>query len=302
MQRFFQSYWEWILDSFYPTLLTTYRKFYATIAASIVSTVAAVFYLVIGFQNLFVDITTPSQRWTGLICVSIVIITTYLISFYNKNLSLYQAITIWIRSNIITFFSFAYYIRLNQQDISTSFSEINTAFILIPLVAFVYISIYSLFAHKTQPVVLVVLQVMLMAITTFGFVSAVEADRTFNRPFVSEILEFIFRVPDLLWYAICSLAFVSVTILSKPVVHASRHIGIGAIFLIIMFQIFVAIDTLQLQSYWTSMLLVLIVWNFVQDPLLQIAQNFFVTKYKPRLIVSSVYHAFLFFVVLLFLK
>jgi hypothetical protein len=267
----------------------------ASTIALIETLLGLTFFLTISYPQIFSSFEFFTQRWFSISIMVLAITLSYIFAFYfKKTEGFWSSFSIWFQSTILTFYSFAYYLRLSNNSLRILDHEFTTGIIFIPLSLLIFFFHYNLFSENKRVFWIVFSQVMLILIYTYSFVNFLSIDNTFDRSFTLNWLDLIFAWPSWIWILISSafISYVSFVNLDSP-------IKVKRIFIIISF--FLIMQTMILiyffgeSSYWKKTLLSLIVWNYLITNLVPIALKTKDINYRPKLIIASIYHFVLFF-------
>jgi hypothetical protein len=285
-------------DNLRSNLLYFLKTYKAYITATVLSILSAWFFLVIGYPNLFAKLPFFTQRWFGLGILTACLVTTYLACYYS-NWKLTKFWSVFVQSNLITLFSFAYYLRLNNSILGVGNVIISTSLVFIPLTALIFLVNLNLFGSKESKIYLILPQVLVITLYTFSFLSFINLDRTDVRDFSQDWLLFLFNLPLIFWLVLGSVAIALVSTLNSNVGFDRRKIGLVVLFGFLIFQALCLIYSLRF-TYWYQTLLLIVVWDFLFHPFKLIMNQVKDPKFRPKMVVSSFYHAFLFFIVMIF--
>jgi hypothetical protein len=283
--------------SFFETMKAFYTENLGLIVATSLALLSGFFFLVIGYPDIFNSIPSFRQRWFGLCIFGICLLLTYLSCFYS-HWKMLKSISVWMQSNVLLFFSFAYYLRLNNSDVGILGQKFDTGLVFIPLVVLIFTVNYNLFTTNKKRLLLVIPQVLLFCLQTFSFIGFLGIDRTTSRDFSQDWLSNVFNLPPLVWLLICAMAIGLVSVLNMKLQSLRKVLAFGLIFFVICFQILIAINTLN-TSYWYKSLLFLVCWDFLFTPFAAVVNRVIDPKYKPKLSVSTMYHIGLFLLILM---
>jgi hypothetical protein len=261
------------------------------------SLLSGVFFLVIGYPQLFENLEFFRQRWFGIAVFLISLLITYVSCFYS-DWSLKKRLSIWIQSNLLLLFSFAYFLRLNNSAIELPGLTLTTGLIFIPLTLLIFFTNYFLFSGKRLNLGLLLPIVLLFILYSYSFIGFLDADRTFVRNFSQDWLSLLFNLPPFIWLLICSFSITLVTVLNVRQSKSGKIAFFGLIVFILMTQIIIAVESLN-TTYWYQTLLVVVSWDFLYGPVKTILSETKDSKYQPRLAVSTIYHMLIFIVILL---
>jgi hypothetical protein len=277
-------------------LLQVLIRIKAPAISIVIAVLSAVFFGAIGFKNISF-ISAVGQRSIGLLVLSGIFLLTFLACYYS-GWSTFKKYSVWLQSNLLTFFSFAYFIGINAVNISVFNITLNTGFagglfsILILLVNL------NLFGKNQRKMYLVVPQIILFGLQTFSFINLIEKDKTALRAFTTDWIELIFNVNNNLWLVLCAVSISIVSILSFQLKSLNKNLLFAGIFAVLNLEALFAIDNVAGLSYWYKALLFLVFWDFIYNPFFTISNDIKDPSFRAKLIISTVYHLILIFVII----
>ncbi len=291
-----QSYISSFIKQFGTLILFLYKeingfivKYKYLFTAITIFLLSLFFFIIIGFPEITVYSIFFKQRTLGLAILSLIFLFTFLVVYYSK-FSNYQKISYWLQSNILTFFSFAYFLRLNAAVVNFSNFNIDTRLVALPLSGFILYANYQLLTINQRKLTYLVPQIVIIAVQAYSFVNLIKLDRTSIRSFSYDWLALLFNLPGFIWFVVCALAITLVSLLSYKLKTKKQNLIFGLILFVLLFQALFAIDHIAGLSYWYKTFLFLVFWDFIYNPIYTISNQINDTKYQPKLVVSAIYH------------
>ncbi len=272
--------------------------------ALFLSFVATIFFVGISFPDLWQSYFLFRQRWFGLISIAIYILSS-LIFVLITNWGVFRSISVFIQSNILALFAFAYFLRLNIRDILIFGFSFNTAFLFLILSGLIFLVNLNLFGENKRQHWLLIPQVMLFALQAFSLLSFTDTFITSRVSFSSDWLNVLFNIHPFFWLTLCGLAITTITVFSYKIDSLKEFFKVFGIFafciiqIIFLIYIIVFIDISLNLTYWNLTLMTLIFWDWLDGNFRIIAQKLEDSKFYPRLTISTIYHFILFLIVLL---
>jgi len=258
---------------------------------------ASLFFSVISFPDSFSSIAFFSQRSFGFFILAICLLLTFTFCLVYKRDRL-EAVSIWLQSNALTFFAFAYFLRLNTINFKFAGIIFNTGIIFIPITILIFLVNWNLFGKNEKKSYLLIPQVILFSVHTYAFISLLSDDRTNLRNFSTDWLGAIFTLNSSWWLILCSAAIAIISVASMNMETVRKFLVNFALFFFLTWQTLLIINAFGFLTYWYKALLFLIFWDFLFVPFYQTLTEVKDSKYQPKLIISSFYHFLLFLVVL----
>jgi hypothetical protein len=267
--------------------------------SSLLTAVALVFFVVIGFPEFFSQVPLFQQRWFGIGTLLFYSLLSTTI-FSSKSVSKIRRIGLWLNSFLLMFFSALYFIRLNNSPFELIALTINTKFIFVPLTAFIwYVNTVLLETTKNKSwFPSLVGQIILIGLTAFSLVYYFDIDATSQREFQLDALEAIFELP---LYVLIIFAATTGSFISSLSLKIKKNIDFITIFLFFFttfLQVGIILNNLML-GYWAKTLIFLIMWDFIYKPTLNYLKHPNEKFFTKRLYLSTIYHVGLVFLVLL---
>jgi len=273
-----------------------------TIGSFSLALLMILFFLVITRQSLFESIGFYRTRWATLIITILSLVLSYVCSFWNNAINnKIQSYSVFAHSIILTLFSYAYLIRLNENSLEIFGFNFTTSIVFVPLSLLVFLVNYNAFSGAKHAQLLTVAQTLFILLFSYSIIGFINVDNTFARNLSQGWLSVIFNWPAWIWLIISSVAITFVSIRNVANTNFERKLYyIGGYYLLTL-QLLLAVYILNF-SYWYQTLLALISWNFVYTNILGLMTKKSDPKYKPRLTISIVYHFVLFIFVLLYAR
>jgi hypothetical protein len=277
------------------TILSHLVAYKALILATLVALFSGLFFLTI--NNLeFINIPAISQRSVGIFTLAIIFLITFLATYYSSKTPL-EKLALWLQSNLVTFFLFAYFIGINAVNIYILNFTLNTALAGILFTFLIFFVNYNLFGSNVRRMSLIVPQIILISLQTYSFINLLQTDKTSLRDFSTDWISVIFNINNTYWLIFCGLAISLISIFSFQTKSVSKNIMFISILTILNIETLFAINNIAGLSYWYKALLFLIFWDFIYNPLNVIIKEEKDLSFRPKLIISTVYHLILFVVV-----
>ncbi len=258
---------------------------------------AAWFFLVIGFKSLFISLPFFSQRYFGILILGLAVSFSLLAALIYKQ-RWWESLSIWIQSGLLTFYSFAYYLRISFTEFKFLNLDLNTGLVFIPLIMLIFLVNWNLFDRDSKKVYLLVLQIFVIIGQTFSFLNLLQADRTEIRAFSQDWLTTIFKLNNIYWLFLSSLSIALLSILSFKLVGIKKNLGLLVVFFVLCSQVILLIYNFNNFTYWYKTLLFVVFWDYIFNPFYTIASKISDPKFRPKLIISTFYHFILFLIIL----
>jgi hypothetical protein len=198
--------------------------------------------------------------------------------------------------------SFFYYVRLelnNSYTLPLIDVTISNRVILVPLVFLIFVINYNLFGKYLNKMRFILPQVFLFTIQIYAFLSVLQTDSTEKRSFSIEWLGWIFSIDSIWWIGFASIAITIVSTLILRLESKKNLLAFSGLFAFLIFQALISIYFFKIDSYWWQTILFLIVWDYIYPPFITIIEEKKDPKFNEKFLVSTVYHAFLFLIVII---
>lgn len=270
---------------------------YAYFVAGLLSFFSAIFFIAISLPAIFKPIPFFSQRFVGISLLLLCFLVSFLFGyFFVKNrLKLFILL---VQSNLLTFFAFTYFLRVNAINIEFLGINFNTVVILVPLVFIIYLVNLNFFKDRKLGLYLVIAQVVVFSLQGYAFISLLGTDYTNLRTFSTDWLASIFNLNTAIWIVVSSFAISFVSFANYKLTNYKDQLFFFLFSFLSYTQILFLIGNLTFLNYWYKTILFLIFWDFMYTPMQYIALNIKDEKYTPKLIVSVIYHVLLAILVL----
>ncbi len=267
-----------------------------TLVSLKLSVVALLMFLVLGYPNILPDFLNLSQRWLGVITLSLYLVISFFLCLFTR-WKWKRKISVWAQTNLLFIFSILYYLRLNSDSFNLVGVDFGPEVILIILGLFAFFVNRRLFRRSFLRESLLVGEVVLISLTSFSLVSLFEL--TQSTELDTAILEFVFNLPQLVWIGFASVSIALISALNNGTTKAKNVFLFGVGFSLIFFQMMMLLNFLNL-SYWYKALLFLVFWDLTHTTSKSIVLDETSLNFYPKLIISTVYHILLFSVVFYF--
>ncbi|MEM1312746.1 MAG: hypothetical protein AAGF07_04770 [Patescibacteria group bacterium] len=264
--------------------------------AIIISILNSLFFVAVGLRDIpFVS--RVGQRSIGLVILACIFTLTFLVAYYSPWDKL-RKWSVWLRSNLLTFFSFAYFVGINAVNITVFGFTFNTGFAGAILAVLIFLVNLNLFGQNRTPMYLLVPQIILFCLQTFSFINLLEKDKTVLRDFTTDWIDYIFSFGDSLWLVICALSVAVVSVFSFRLKSTRESVIFILVVGILSLQSLFAIDNVFGLSYWFKALLFLVFWDYLYNPLLVLTTRAKDSNFRIKLIISTIYHLLLMLVII----
>lgn len=262
--------------------------------AFFISFISLFFFLTISYSDFFSRSQFFNLRIYGIVSVILIVFSSYLLSFLSK-WNFWKSILVWIQSSLLIFFSFAYFLNINNKN----FHPIA----ITVLVFLIFLTIKNLFARKQiENLYLLFSKIFLFSLTLFTYLEFLLANRVHSIEFNQELLAGFFNLTSLIWFFLTALAISLFSVYSFSLKGWKSNILYGLIFFIFIFQLLLLIQSTVLEGffYWDKAILLVIFWNFLYIRIKTIAKKEVDLNFWSRTYISTAYHVFLSLLVLIF--
>ena len=285
------------MPEYLKTIQSELVKYRELIIASLISLLSGFFFLTI--NNLkFVAVPAVSQRSVGIFTLAAIFLITFLACYYSGK-TIFEKISLWLQSNILTFFLFAYFIGINAVNIYVLNFTLNTALAGVLFTLLIFLVNYNLFGANLRKMYLIVPQIILISLQSYSFINLLQTDKTSLRYFSTDWISAIFSINNTFWLVLTALAISLISILGFGLKSIKTNLTFIAIFWVLGLEFLFAINNISGLSYWYKAIIFLIAWDFVYNPLTTIITGTQDKLFQPKLTISSVYHLILFIIVIL---
>ncbi len=244
------------------------------------------FFLVVSYPEMFSQSSFFSLRWYMLLVFLGIFSFSYLLSFRLKN-SLVEAISVCLQINILVFFSFVYFLSIENRDFYPPS--------IIILASLIFLVAYNLFDENKLRIYLLVPQVLLFSLQTFSLIEFLTLDRVFFRNLEDNFLQSIFRLDPLFWLVFCALGIALISVFQFKLKSLYANLAFGSAIFFLCFQMSLMINAIGLEFflYWQKSLVFLIFWNFIFRSFFVISKEIFEPEYFVKTTLSTLYHGVL---------
>jgi hypothetical protein len=273
-----------------PEILPRIRNFFqhSVVQSGVLTLISLWFFLAIGFPTIFAKLPIFQQKWFGI--TTLVIYSIVCILFVvPKQSPLIQKWYIALNSIILMTFSALYFIRVNNSPFELLSLNLSTRLIFLPLACFIFFVNYNLFTDQKNSLLSLVGQVILYSLTTFSLVYYFDIDATAQRTFRVDFLESIFRLPLYLWLILASAAIAFITTISFKIKEYIDSISTFLFLFTAILQSSVFVNYLTI-GYWAKTLLLLIIWDYLYQPVSNFLSHPQENLFTKRLYLSTIYH------------
>lgn len=269
-------------------LLENYREWWASIILTIL---ASSFFLIISTPQIFQNVQFFQQRWFGLSVVIVSVLFIW-ISTRWKRWSRWHSFSVWIQGSVVLLYAFAYFIRLNQSQLSVIGINVNTSIVFIPLTLLIFVVMYNLYRLPTLPKPSLLAIILLLFLQSFSIFSFIKLDRTGSRDFSQDWVANIFEINPFYLILLTTTLIAIISVINIKLEEVKLRLLATLVFFFMIFATIVVIYALPF-NYWYKTLLALVTWDFLYRPLKQIFNGVNDSKFGDKLGVSVGYHGFL---------
>lgn len=270
---------------------------YPYFVAGLLSLFSAMFFMAISLPSIFKPIPFFSQRFVGISILFLCFLVSFLFGYFcvKNRLKLFILL---VQSNLLTLFTFTYFLRVNAINIQFLGINFNTMTISVPLVFLIHMVNLNLFKDRKFGLYLVMAQVVVFSLQGYAFINLLSTDYTNLRIFSTDWLASIFNLNTAIWIVVSSFAISVVSFANYKLINYKDQFVFFILSFLLYTQVLFLIDNLTFLNYWHKTILFLIFWDFIYTPMQYIALNIKDEKYTPKLIVSTIYHVLLAILVL----
>jgi hypothetical protein len=270
--------------------ITHIRHFFrnSVVQSSVLTLISLWFFLAIGFPSIFNKLPIFQQKWFGittLVFYSIVCVLFIIPKEIPRIQKWYTA----INSIVLMTFSALYFIRVNNSPFELLSLNLSTKLIFIPLACFIFFVNYHLLVGQRKSLLSLVGEVILYSLTTFSLVYYFDIDATAQRAFRVDFLESIFRLPLYLWLILASTVIAFTTTFSFKIKEYIDSVSTFLFLFTAVLQASVIINYLTI-GYWAKTLLLLIIWDYLYQPVSNFLTHPNEKLFTKRLYLSTIYH------------
>jgi hypothetical protein len=221
---------------------------------------------------------------------------------------------IWIQSVIFAISTFVYYITIKksilfQFEYSLTFLNpvfrsrlfvVHTGYIFILLVILIFFVNQNLFGKNKIKYFLLWCQNLIFAILGFGFVDALQEDRTSSRNFGSTGFAFIANIHPSFWIllSIIAISVTSVIRLRQNSMYKNGILTLLFIFLLSQFALLISgfgdVINFNTFGYWHKSIFLSIFWSMIFYPIASIIRHNAKENYTQKTWLSFGYHLIVF--------
>jgi hypothetical protein len=221
---------------------------------------------------------------------------------------------IWIQSVIFALSTFLYYItikksilfqfEINLRWLDPSYYSrlftIHTGYVFVLLIVLIFFVNQNLYGKNKIKYFLLWCQNLIFAILGFGFVDALQEDRTSSRNFGSTAFAFIANIPPGFWIilAILAISVVSVIRLRQNSIYKNAILTLLFMLLLSEFAIFISgfgdIINFNTFGYWHKSIFLSIFWSMIFYPIASIIRHNAKENYTQKTWLSFGYHLIVF--------
>jgi hypothetical protein len=273
-------------------MLSSTLKFFdahrGVFAGSLLAGIATMFFLVIGFPDVFSGVQAFSQRWFGVTVVGLFVVVSFAV-FARQEWGWGRVLSCWAQSNILFLFSSLYYIRINNSQLEFLSLRAGTAFVFLILSALIYLLVFTLIQNQNIPLYLHLAQTILIALTVFSLVYYIDADNTSERVLSYDWLTALFRLPTYLWVLTGSAAISGYSVLSLTISRWYEKLLIFFFFTVALLNVGILLNAMTI-GYWAKTLIYTVCWDYIYNPIAQRIAIKNDRQFLVRFLISSVYH------------
>jgi hypothetical protein len=221
---------------------------------------------------------------------------------------------IWIQSIIFALSTFLYYItikkaivfqfEINLQWLNPSYYSrlitIHTGYIFVILIGLIFFVNQNLYGKNKIKYFLLWCQNLIFAILGFGFVDALQEDRTSSRNFGTTAFAFIANINPFFWIllAIMAISFTSVIRLRQNSMLKNGVLTLLFVLLLTQFTVVISgfgdIIVFNTFGYWHKSIFLTIFWSMIFYPIASIIRHNNKENYTQKTWLSFSYHFIVF--------
>ena len=257
----------------------------------VITSLSGGFFLIISSPKLFVNIEYFNQRWFGLSVLIAALLFIWFTSSWAR-WSRWHSFCIWFQASTLLIFSFVYFLRLNQNQISIGGLNLNTSIIFIPLTLLIFTVSFLLYTQPKLPNIVLLAVVGLYFLQGFSIVYFVNNDRTGLREFTQDWLSRISEINPIIVISIISVVIGFTSVINLNLNKTRLNIWAICIFTLSMLAVIISIQGLPF-TYWYKTLLALVAWDFLYRPFKQVFSTVTDSKFSDKLAISVIYHGIL---------
>ncbi|NJL97123.1 hypothetical protein HC864_04925 [Candidatus Gracilibacteria bacterium] len=248
------------------------------------------------YPEIITNYTGLRVRELGLIILIIYMIISGLFCYFI-DWKITRKLSVWAQSNLLFVFSIIYYLRLNNDSFNFLGYTFTSILIILPIAFLIFLVNERLFKRSFLKEAYLIGEMILLSLTTFSLVSLL--DLSSFAVVENSLLQTIIDLPSQIWLGFTAF---SVGLVS------SLNLGTNKGRYVILYWLGFGFFSLQLMTvlgflnfnYWYKSLLFLIFWDFIFGAVRAIVHSESTVNYRPKLLISSVYHITLFVVVFYF--
>jgi hypothetical protein len=279
------------IGHFIKTFCIKYSDYLISIFVSLIS---LFFFTSIGYYEFFSRNEFLNLRVYGVLSSVLIIISTYLVSFLSK-WSFWKSVLVWIQSNILIFFSFVYFLTINNRNFYPPAITVLTLLI--------FLNTKYIFSKKTTfNLYLLFSKVFTFSLAIFAYLDFLASNRVSNIEFNQQLLALFFNLDTNIWIAIISLSISLFSVYSFNFQSWKKFSLYFILFFILHFELFKFVNWTVLNNffYWDKAMIIAIVWNFLFTRIKTIATEEVDPNFWHKTYISTGYHIFLILLVLSF--
>jgi hypothetical protein len=255
---------------------------------------AGLVFLLFGYPQYFDSLPNFRPRDYALGAIGVYSIFALIYSYFG-NFSYRRGLSVWVQSNLILMYSVIFYLRINSPLLEIFGYIIDSKLSFIPLLILIFIVNRNLFNQLKNQTYLLVSQVFLVSLSTFSLLNVLKSTYAVN--FNYQILFEFFNQPALFWILVTSTLISLLTTLNLKISKFSEVLLFTIIQTTVLASVFNILYSLDI-TYWYQTLLFLIFWDYLYHPLNSIVHREAETDFSSKLSISTIYHIFLFVIVL----
>jgi hypothetical protein len=262
--------------------------------ASLIALISLFYFLVTAYSTLFEEVFPGFRIRLFSLAVALIVAVVSFLAFYLDHNPIFKKISLLAQSWLLLLFSYSYFLSIENRN----FYPIILAF----LPAFIFLIHIILFTNKWLNIYTSLAQIILFVLQTFSLLTFFSVDRVAARSFSQDSLSTVLNLPEWFWLVICALGVSVVSVNYFKLKTAKLNLYFFSLIFWLTIQILYITQVVLFKNffYWEKTLIFVIMWDFLLVPLGIIANNLKDDKYQPRLVVSTIYHLLLLFIVFIF--
>ena len=318
------------------TLKNYFNEHYGNIVGTVLAIISIGYFLGIDNKLLpsngyFINIDQTSLLFTPKIIALVFIFVYILVAFIFASLKdiptqdkqeisnfvrLQIRFFIWIQSVIFALSTFLYYITIKksivfQFEYNLSFLNpafrsrlfiLHTGYIFVFLIVLIFFVNQNLFGKNKIKYFLLWCQNLIFAILGFGFVDALQEDRTSSRNFGSTAFTFIANINPNFWIllSIAAISVTSVIRLRQNSIYKNAILTLLFMLLLTEFAVFISgfgdIISINIFRYWHKSIFLCVFWSMIFYPIASIIRHNAKENYIQKTWLSFGYHIIVFII------